>query len=952
MTTYVALDLETTGLDHANDVIIEVGAVRFGPAGVEDTFASLVNPRRAVPYRIQMLTGIAAEELADAPPWEAVAPRLQQFLADRPIVGQNVVGFDLHFLAAAGIRHSPTIHDTHELAVLLRPLLGEYNLAALARHFAIPLPNHHRARADAQASRELFLALRACAASLPPAVLVEATRLAGASHWPGRTFFAEVLEEAASFPGKDPTPAVASPRPVGAPQPLVPNARRQPVDGSEVAALLSSLRTRPDVLPEFEERPEQQAMAQAVVEAFNEDGQLIVEAGTGIGKSLAYLLPAACYALRNNARVVISTATINLQGQLTTKDIPTVQRLLQPEACLGRVSADLSAPDRQADPPLAAAQLKGKRNYLCLRRHLAARHSPSLTDEEARFLLRILLWLAQTETGDRAELRLSRNEETLWHRVSAQNEDCLGSACPFVADGSCFLVRARRRAEAAHLVVVNHALLLSDVAVAGRLIPPYDHLILDEGHHLEEQATRQLGFEGREADLTAYLDRLQRRTRAAGGLTAAVRQSVRGLATPLGPAGHLSGLAAALGEAAERARTRLREFAEATRAFIRQHSQESGDYEQRLLLTAGIRAQPDWAAVEMAWENLALALSAGEDLLAQLHTALDDAEGLGLLGYEGLLSETAILLQTTQQLRGGMTAAIQRSDPSAIQWLADGGPAGVGVGSAPLDVASLLQERLYADKRSIILTSATLATRSSFRYIRQRLGLEDAHELLLGSPFDYQQAALILLPTDLPEPNHRDYPHALQGALVELCRASQGRALALFTSHASLRAAHAAIRGPLGELGISVLGQGIDGTPQQLLEALKRNAKTVVLGTASFWEGVDVVGEALSLLILARLPFTVPSEPIFAARSAQFEDPFNEYALPQAVLRFKQGFGRLIRSKTDRGVVAVLDRRIKSKAYGRAFLESLPPCQVEEAPLQELPQRVAGWLERKNARGV
>jgi len=276
----------------------------------------------------------------------------------------------------------------------------------------------------------------------------------------------------------------------------------------------------------------------------------------------------------------------------------------------------------------------------------------------------------------------------------------------------------------------------------------------------------------------------------------------------------------------------------------------------------------------------------------------------------------------------------------------------VSIGSAPLDVAPILQERLYADKRSIVLTSATLTTRGSFRYIRQRLGLDDARELLLGSPFDYQQAALILLPTGLPEPNHRDYPPTLQRALVELCQASQGRALALFTSHASLRATHAAIRGPLGEQGLAVLGQGIDGTPQQLLEALKRKAKTVVLGTASFWEGVDVVGEALSLLVLARLPFSVPSEPIFAARSAQFEDPFNEYALPQAVLRFKQGFGRLIRSKTDRGVMVVLDRRIKSKAYGRAFLESLPPCQVEEAPLDELPQRIAAWLGEKGERGA
>ena len=934
MSTYVALDLETTGLDPGGDAIIEVGAVRFGPDGVQETFSSLVNPPRAVPYRVQMLTGIAPEELAEAPPWETVAPRLQEFVGDHPIVGQNVVNFDLRFLAAAGIRHSPTVYDTLELAVLLLPLVRERSLAALARHFAIPLPNHHRALPDAETSREVFLALRTCAASLPSNVLAEASRLAGATRWSGRAFFAEILDE----PALADLAAVIAPRPA-APQPLVPHAGRRRVEPAEVAALLRSLQQRPDVLPEFEERPEQQAMAQAVVETFNDDGQFIVEAGTGIGKSLAYLLPAACHAVRNNARVVISTATINLQDQLLNKDIPAVQALLA-----------ASWPDEQ---PLAAAQLKGKRNYLCLRRHLAARHAPSLSDEEARFLLRLLLWLVQSETGDRAELRLSQNEDTLWHRLSAQNEDCLGSSCPFVADGSCFLVRARRRAEAAHLVVVNHALLLSDVAVAGRLIPPYDHLILDEAHHLEEQATRQLGFEGREAELAAYLDRLHRRTRAAGaGLTAAVRQSVRGLATPLGPAAHLSGLAAALGEATDRVRTRLREFSDAARAFIRQHSEESGDYEQRLLLTGGIRAQPDWTAVETAWENLTLTLAAGEDSLARLHSALSDAEGLGLLGQEGLLSETAILLQTGQQLREGMTIAIQRHDPSSIQWLAEGGPAGVGVAWAPLDVASLLQERLYADKRSIVLTGATLASRSSFRYIRQRLGLEDARELLLGSPFDYQKAALILLPTDLPEPNHRDYPPALQRALVELCRTTEGRALVLFTSHAALRVAHAAIRGPLGEQGIAVLGQGIDGTPQYLLQSLKRNAKTVVLGTASFWEGVDVVGEALSLLILARLPFSVPSEPIFAARSAQFEDPFNEYGLPQAVLRFKQGFGRLIRSKTDRGVVVVMDRRIKSKAYGRVFLESLPPSRVEEAPLDELPQRVADWLRGKDKRGA
>ncbi len=915
-----------------------MGAVRFDSEGVvQDTFSTLVNPGRPVPYRIQMLTGIAPEEVAEAPTLEAVAPRVEEFIADLPLVGHNIIGFDLRFLDAAGIAHGPLAYDTLELAAILLPLANERSLAALARHFQIDTPSPHRALADAEATREVFLTLRRRAAALPPAVLAEAARLAGASRWLGRTFFSEVTQEAGLSSGALATgAAVKKPK---APKPLVPRQRQRPLEATEVLGLLRSFKERPDVLPGFEERSEQEAMAQAVTETFSDGGQLLVEAGTGIGKSLAYLLPAACYARRNNRRVVISTATINLQAQLTDKDIPTVERLLEG--------------DSPGEPSLVAAQLKGKRNYLCLRRYLTARQSSSLSDEEARFLLRLLLWLNESESGDRAELRLRPTEETLWYRFSAQNENCLSSACPFALDGGCFLIRARKRAEAAHLVVVNHALLLSDVATGGRLIPPYDDLILDEAHHLEEEATRQLGFEARESDLSAHLDRLDRGQRRERGtsLTAAIRQSVRGLTAPLGPASRLTDLTADLAEAVERARKRLPQFAQAVRSFLKEHAEESGEYDQRLLLTRGVRAQPDWATVETAWGNLHLTLSAVEETLVRLHAVISEGEGAGLLNHESLLAETEGLLQMGQELSQGIDAVIERDDPERIQWLEASGVAGVGVGSAPLEVGPLLQEHLYAERNSVVLTSATLTSQGSFTFIRQRLGLEDTRELLLGSPFDYQRAALVLLPHDMPEPGTRHYQETLHEALAELCRASRGRTLALFTSHGALRAAHAALREPLAQQDIVVLAQGIDGSPQQLLEALRRDARSVVLGTASFWEGVDVVGEALSLLTMARLPFSVPSEPIFAARSALFDEPFMEYALPQAVLRFKQGFGRLIRTKSDRGVVAVLDRRVTSKRYGRAFLDSLPSCQIEEAPLDELPSRAAAWLRPSTVSG-
>jgi len=251
---------------------------------------------------------------------------------------------------------------------------------------------------------------------------------------------------------------------------------------------------------------------------------------------------------------------------------------------------------------------------------------------------------------------------------------------------------------------------------------------------------------------------------------------------------------------------------------------------------------------------------------------------------------------------------------------------------------------LYSQKHTTVLTSATLSVEGHFGYVRQALGLSEANELLLGSPFDYAQSTLVLVPEDLPEPNQSGYVKAVQQSLIELVRASGGRALVLFTSHGSLRAAHEGIKRALEEEQILVLGHYIDGSPRQLLQGLRENPRTVVLGTASFWEGIDVVGEALSLLVIARLPFSVPDDPIFQARSELYDDPFNEYAVPLAALRFKQGFGRLIRRKTDRGVMVVLDGRIHSKRYGEAFLGSLPECTLQKVTARQMPGLVAGWL--------
>ena len=924
-TAYIALDLETTGLDPEADAIIEVGAVRFDGSGVNGRFSTLVNPRRSIPPRVQALTGIRDDEVRQAPPMAVIASDIEAFL-EGVVVGHNLIGFDVRFLDAAGIRHGEALYDTQELAALLLPGLPEYSLAALAGHFQIHFPVQHRALADAEAARELFLALQELALRLPLDVLGQVAQWLRPTAWPWRGFFAEVWEKALAASHTSGRPFRLEPPPIAGP--LAPERRPRPVPVEQPLSILTSARQRPDVLPRFEERAEQQAMVRAVSDALNEGHRLLVEAGTGTGKSLAYLIPAACQALANGQRVVVSTATINLQEQLTGKDLPALRALL---------------PDGGAE--LRTCQLKGRRNYLCLRRFAALRATPSLSDDEARIAARILIWLTQTETGDRAELRLSPAEEALWRRLCAEEANCTADNSPFVVEGTCFLQRARRQAEASHIVVVNHALLLSDIATGGYVLPPYGHLVIDEAHHLEEEATRQFGFTSGEREVADLLGRCE-------GLAPAVQNAARGTVAALGSAAQLTGSVQTLRLAAGHARPRLHDLAQQLMAFLRQHAIEAREQEPRLLINRDMRVQPDWPAVEIAWENLRLSLQAVVSLLERLQAALSEATEMGMGNYEMLLAEVSALLQEGQALVAGLAAALEQDDPQRIVWLErDRGDGSVVVAWAPLRVDETLRARLYADRSSVILTGATLTSRGSFDYLQERLGLEEAHTLALGSPFDFQRAALVLIPRDMPEPTWPDYLEALSRAIVDLARASEGRALVLFTSHATLRAAYALLREPLQRDGIEALAQGIDGSPRHLVRALQANPQIVALGTASLWEGIDIAGEALSLLIMARLPFTVPTEPIFAARSALYDDPFTQYALPQAVLRFRQGFGRLIRSKADRGVLVVLDRRIASKAYGVAFRESLPPCPVREAMLREMPTLIRQWLEPAQMEG-
>ena len=924
--TYIALDLETTGLDFSRDAIMEIGAVRFDLDGRCETFSTFVDPKQTIPYRIQRLTNISDADLKGAPLFAEVAAELETFIGEFPVVGQNIA-FDLEFLERARVYARGPAYDTQELANVLLPGLVEQNLNAIARHLGIEFPVRHRALADAEAARSVFVALVRRLAALPPELIAEAERIASNIDWPLRFLLQDVLDElprAADQTAESAGLLHGAVRPPANIRPSTSNdeIRTEAIDPNEVELRIA--KAARSVIDDFEDRPEQVQMAAAVTSALNDSEDLLVEAGTGVGKSLAYLLPAAMYAQQNEERVVVSTNTINLQAQLMGQDIPAVKQLL-------------------GGGELRAAQLKGRRNYLCLLSWMNLRNAQTRTEEEAKLLVRLLLWLPHTETGDRAELRLSQGEDAVWTRLSAQNQACLSTPCAFVKDGSCFLLRARKRAEAAHIIVANHALVLSDLAVGGGVIPEYAHLVVDEAQHLEAEATRQFGFQADEDNVGALLER-------SAALASGIRNASRGLAGQLTTRRDLLDTAARTEDAVGRARQRAPEFFDRLAAFLKAQTTGPGNYEERLSLTRSTRVQPDWSEVELAWENLGATLAEVLSAVGLLHRSLNSPEATALLDHESLLSEAVDLLQIGESLREGIATIVLKEDPNSICWLTQRrSGAGVGLSSAPLSVAGLLSERLFEEKEATILTSATLTTEASFDYIRHTLGLSEANELELGSPFNYAESTKVLVPQDMPEPNQPGYMAALQTTLIDLVRASGGRALVLFTSHASLRAAHAGIREALEEENILVLGHNIDGSPRQLAQALRDDPNTVVLGTASFWEGVDIVGDALSLLVMARLPFAVPDDPIFKARSELYDDPFAEYAVPQAALRFKQGFGRLIRRKTDRGVMAVLDARIATRSYGQRFLRSLPSCTVERALLGQMPDLVSQWLERPRA---
>ncbi len=936
--TCVALDLETTGLNAERDAIIEIGCVKLEDGRITDEWSTLVNPGRPIPLGITQLTGISSADVAQAPPLALVGPSLLRFVGSLPIVGHNI-GFDLGFLAQFDLFRQNLAIDTFDLATVLLPRQDRYNLTSLAGRFDIPLTDAHRALDDARASLRLFLALIEFGSRLPPDLLVEIRRLTAHSQWALRPIFHEMAALAAVNQPRRAASQVVPGRlrwtePVGDAA-LHPRRVPLPLDAAALTGLLAPGGRLASIFPAYEHRPQQLDMLAAVSDAFSHSHHLLVEAGAGTGKSLAYLLPAAQYAVQNDTRVVVSTNTINLQDQLVGKDIPALQPLL-------------TAPAR-------VALVKGRANYLCPRRFNYLRSRSDLSDDEVRLLVKALVWLQHTQTGDRDEMMMtSAAEQIVWSRVCAERDSCSASQCQTLASGPCFFQQARNQAESAHLIVVNHALLLADIAVENRLLPAYDHLIMDEAHHLENAITQQMGFQVTAASFLAFLNELQPAGGGrGGGLLSAVREQAA--AAAFDAASPLWLWLRTGQEAVGACRERLPDFLRTLLAFAAEQSQGNTAYDQRVRLTPSARVQPLWDRVEIQWDHLAAAWRRLRTQVEHLRQALIVLAQDNPAVFETLAVELTGAAQHLRSLDEQVSALVSNPDRNGIYWLelaaeserADADPLfRLSLRAAPLQVGGLVEQHLLRDKQTVIMTSATLRTAGSFDFLAERLHAWDAPTLAVGSPFDYQASTLLCLPTDIPDPSAAGYQTAVERAIVEIGRATGGRMLVLFTAYNQLKRTRDAIAPLLALNDIVVFEQGSGTSRRQLMENFKNTGRSVLLGTRSFWEGVDIPGDALSCLVIVRLPFAVPNDPIFAARSEAIEEPFLHYAVPDAILRFSQGFGRLIRTKSDRGVCVILDRRVLSKQYGQEFIESLPTCTLFKGPLSIVPEQAARWLNR------
>jgi ATP-dependent DNA helicase DinG len=646
--------------------------------------------------------------------------------------------------------------------------------------------------------------------------------------------------------------------------------------------------------PEYEHRPGQIQMAEAVMRAFEQRRHLIVEAGTGTGKTLAYLVPAIAAACGSGARVVISTGTKNLQEQLMDKDIPFLQDVLPAK--------------------FRAAVMKGRNNYACLHRIKRAETMPVLEGlDQIDHFDEVIRWVTKTDTGDRAELGSLPENLPFWRHIDARSDTCLGQQCPDFEP--CYITRMRQRAIDADIVVVNHHLFFADLALRngayGAVLPDYAAVILDEAHQIEDVASEYFGAQVSNYQIDDLLNDV-------GGLKIEDNETNRELT---------------------RISARIQRFADMFWLSFR----EGRGLEGRFSLASAMRGGGPTRGPQTGSPGGVGAVREGADYESQAEMPANSPQDAGA-PYHALDNalnrlETTLdvlkdapadvesILRRARQLRFDLNFIVRAEDKKFVYWIERRGR-GTFLRASPIDVSGLLQEKLFEKVPTVVLTTATLSSAGNFNFIRERLGLDEAEEMIAESIFDFEHQAVLYLPERMPDPRSPQWAAAAAAEVIKIVNATAGRAFVLSTSLSGMKEL---FERAAPELDYPCFVQG-SASKGALLKTFRNTPSAVLFATSSFWQGVDVRGEQLSCVIIDKLPFAVPSDPVVAARQRYIEEQggssFYEYSVPQAIISLKQGLGRLIRSTTDRGVLAVLDPRLRTKMYGQTFLQSLPPCRI------------------------
>lgn len=910
---YIGIDLETTGVDYKKDKIIEIGLIKLRDHEIIDEYSVLVNPGVKLPLKVKNLTGINDGMLSNAPNINEVLPDVIEFIGEYPIISHNI-GFDKSFLEEAILSYDMKsagllneTYDTFELARIIIPDAVDYKLSTLCKAFDIKTDVSHRALSDAKASIYLALALIKEIEKIELLLLPDLINLLKQASSPWYKVFKQAYKAAAEneFGKKIDLNSERSEIFVRTPAAeydyVKENNDVQPtkyiISTEELEHYFSTNGTLSQHIDNYEYRLPQLEMAKAVTDILNEGGYLLAEAGTGTGKSIAYLLPSAIWTVKNKQKAVVSTHTINLQEQLYKKDIPLLQSM----------GLDFKA-----------VLLKGRNHYICLQKWYSVRDSymnlntvQNLTEREAAFYARIAIWLSSTLTGDCSELNIITQEYDLWRRICSASETCLGDKCKFAKD-KCFVNRIKRVADKADIIVVNHSLVFADIKAENKVLPNYDLLIIDEAHNLEDAAALNLGVRIARFDAVKWLNNLNNILLRISKQQPTFEQEDN--AQKIKKIKVLS----------RKASDNIDVLFEAVLELMNKNLQNSDKSFTSFRITSDSRLELQSTATK--------AVNSINELCELLNQLISEAQL-----KENMIKELILIFKKGLSTAKGIAYTFYNNE-AIVCWVEKKNMSSeledVSLYAVPVEVDKMLYDYLYLQKEKMIFTSATLTIDSKFDYFMDRVGLglvepQRLKKIKLDSPFEYDKQSLLFVVNDLELPeSDSEYREGVCDLLKDLVMQTNGRTLVLFTSHKMLKEVYYALKPEVESKGILLLGHAIDGGRNRLVEEFINIDKSVLFGASSFWEGVDIPGVSLSCVVLVKLPFWSPKIPIVEARhealKKQGKNPFQHFTLPEAIIKFKQGVGRLIRKDSDYGVVIVLDKRIIEKEYGINFLRSLP----------------------------